>query len=150
MRYFVIIGFQVSKCKRTLPLYTQKGQSVLHFCMLICWDYVKQNKYGSKCIDKVIQKKAENAVCTNKYGTNCIHCINLLLSCSILLSLDLKFQSAGPKIYVDVFSMNKAAHTYLFFASVYICTYCYLFAEGFTDYTLNKTILDPNVSLLPL
>ena len=80
---------------------------------------IKQNKYGSKCIlNKVIQKKAKNAVCTNKYGTNCIHCINLLLSCSILLSLDLKFQSAGPKKYVDVFSMNKAAHTYLFFASV--------------------------------
>ena len=27
----------------------------------------------------------------------------------MLLSLDLKFQSAGPKKYVDVFSMNKAA-----------------------------------------
>ena len=47
-----------------------------------------------------------------------IPCINSLLSCSILLSLDLKFQSAGPKKYVDVFSMNKAAQTYLFFASV--------------------------------
>ena len=30
---------------------------------------IKQNKYGSKCIlNKVIQKKAKNAVCTNKYG----------------------------------------------------------------------------------
>ena len=60
-----------------------------------------------KMYNEVIQKKAKNAVCTNKYGTNCIHSINLLLSCSIFLSLDLKFQSAEPKKYVDVFSMNK-------------------------------------------
>ena len=36
-----------------------------------------------------------------------------LLSCSILLSLDLKFQSAGPKKYVDVFCRN--------FALLFIC-----------------------------
>ena len=33
MQYFVIIGIQVSKCKQSLPLYTQKGKRVLHFCI---------------------------------------------------------------------------------------------------------------------
>ena len=70
-------------------------------------------------LSKLYKRKLKvQYVKTNIHRTNCIPCINLLLGCSILLSLDLKFRSAGPKKYVDVFSMNRAAHTYLFFASV--------------------------------
>ena len=88
--------------------------------MLICWDYAtnKTNMDQNVLTVEVIQKKAKNAVQTNMEQIVSLALIHYWVAVHMLLSLDLKFQSAGPKKYVDVFSMNKAAHTYLFFASV--------------------------------